>query len=262
MIKFITKGFTKEVGLPQYGKQDIGISPYGAMDLFSYNSARKLLGDRDNVTTYEFMISPPEIEFTEDASFVISGAHRDTLIGNDIPLNRNTVIHAYKGDVVKFGKLHKGFRNYISVVKGHDVPKGLKRKAFAEYEWPDEDGYIRVVAGPEFDVLENPDEFFNHWAVGAHDDMGMRLNGKPLSQKPISMVSGPVADGTIQLTPTGPIVLLKNRQTVGGYPRVLNVISADVDLLGQYHQNNILRFKLVSMQKAEQIAITKALETS
>ena len=71
------------------------------------------------------------------------------------------------------------------------------------------------------------------------------------------MISEAVADGTIQLTPKGPIVLLKHRQTVGGYPRVFNVISADIDLLGQYAPNQILRFSKVSLDHALNIALQK-----
>ncbi len=41
-------------------------------------------------------------------------------------------------------------------------------------------------------------------------------------------------NGTVQLTQSEPIILLKHRQTIGGYPRIFNVIYADVDLLVQY----------------------------
>jgi allophanate hydrolase subunit 2 len=258
MIKFITKGFTKEVFYPEYGKQDIGISPYGAMDMFSVRSANALL--MEHGTTYEFMVSAPVIEFTEKSTFVITGAHRNPTM-NDEPIENGTVILASVGDVLKFGKLTKGFRTYITMHKGHSSLVGNKRKAFNEYKWPDKEGFIRVVAGPEYNVLENPMETLQSWRVGAHDDMGMRLKGKPLSQKPMSMISGAVADGTIQLSPDGlPTILLKNRQTVGGYPRVLNVISADVDLLAQYYQNQKLKFKMVSLKEAEQVAIMKRFE--
>lgn len=256
MIKFITKGFTKEVSRPKYGKQDVGISPYGAMDLFAVESALDLL-KAEKAKSFEFMISSPTIEFTENVTFVITGAHRNPTL-NDEPIDNGTVELASAGDVLKFGTLDKGFRTYITIEEGHSSLVGDKRKAFNDYKWVDKDGCIRVIAGPEFNVLKNPDEFLNKWVVGAHDDMGMRLKGDPLSQKPISMVSSAVADGTIQLSPDGlPTILLKNRQTVGGYPRVMNVISADVDLLGQYHQNNILKFKMVTLEEAENIAILK-----
>jgi allophanate hydrolase subunit 2 len=74
------------------------------------------------------------------------------------------------------------------------------------------------------------------------------------------MISAPVNDGTIQLAPSGPIVLLRNRQTVGGYPRILNTISADLDLLAQYGPLQSLRFRLVTMEEAWVIARTKKVD--
>jgi allophanate hydrolase subunit 2 len=71
------------------------------------------------------------------------------------------------------------------------------------------------------------------------------------------MISGAVADGTIQLTPDGPIVLLRHRQTTGGYPRIFNVISADIDLLGQYAPNQPIHFIPVTIDEARGFAREK-----
>ena len=94
-------------------------------------------------------------------------------------------------------------------------------------------------------ALENPQLFFdNVWKTTAQmDKMGMRLAGKHrLNCTLANMVSEAVADGTVQLTPDGPIILLRHRQTTGGYPRIFNVITADIDLLGQYGPNQVIRF--------------------
>ena len=64
------------------------------------------------------------------------------------------------------------------------------------------------------------------------------------------MISEAVADGTIQLTPNGPLILLRHRQTVGGYPRIFNVISADVDILAQVAPNCLIQFKKVTRSEA------------
>ena len=57
-------------------------------------------------------------------------------------------------------------------------------------------------------------------------------------------------NGTVQLTQSEPIILLKHRQTIGGYPRIFNVIYADVDLLGQYSPLQSIKFSEVSITKA------------
>lgn len=90
------------------------------------------------------------------------------------------------------------------------------------------------------------------------DKMGMRLAGKHrLKCNLANMVSEAVADGTVQLTPSGPIVLLRHRQTTGGYPRIFNVITADIDLLGQYGPNQVIRFSQVSREEACEFARQK-----
>ena len=71
------------------------------------------------------------------------------------------------------------------------------------------------------------------------------------------MISEAVSDGTVQLTPKGPIILLKHRQTVGGYPRIFNVISSDVDLLGQYSPGQKIFFRKISIEEAIDISRLK-----
>jgi allophanate hydrolase subunit 2 len=92
-------------------------------------------------------------------------------------------------------------------------------------------------------------------------DMGIRL--APLGEWQLvpasrDMVSQPVNDGTIQLTPSGPIVLMRERPTIGGYPRIFNVIGPDVDLLAQYGPNKVIRFKRISRHEATALGARRA----
>ena len=61
----------------------------------------------------------------------------------------------------------------------------------------------------------------------------------------------PVADGTIQATAAGPIVLLRERQTTGGYPRICQLIDCDVDLAAQLRPNEVVHLDLVDVDEAE-----------
>ncbi|PIU18243.1 MAG: hypothetical protein COT18_10875 [Elusimicrobia bacterium CG08_land_8_20_14_0_20_59_10] len=126
--------------------------------------------------------------------------------------------------------------------------------------WTDPLGRIRVLPGPEYASLEDPGRFFEiPWRTTFKmDRMGMRLAGEPaLTCDMGNMISGAVADGTVQLTPDGPIILLRHRQTTGGYPRIFNVISADVDLLAQYAPNQAIHFAQVTLEKAREFARQK-----
>lgn len=248
MIELTNSGMTKEVGLPKYGQQDIGITPAGASDQFALCTARNMLGDC--CKSYEFAVIPPHIKVTEEITCLVTGAPRETFInGNHI--EHATTFTAVPGDNITFGSLPYGFRTYISMVHTTcgciDMDHGTKfRGEFDEIAtWTS--NAISVIPGPEYNVLKNPEQFFEDgWKVGLHDDMGMRLEGIEIDQKEFSMVSAPVANGTVQLTPNGPIILLRNRQTVGGYPRVFNVISTDLDMLAQYKQGNCIKFQQVN----------------
>lgn len=66
-------------------------------------------------------------------------------------------------------------------------------------------------------------------------------------------------DGYIRLLP-GPIILLYHRQTVGGYPRIYQVISADLDKLVQFCPGEHLRFCLVTMDEVFRINRTRSKE--
>lgn len=74
--------------------------------------------------------------------------------------------------------------------------------------------------------------------------MGLRLDSEtPLSINAPSTLSEPVSIGTVQLPPEGkPIVLLADAQTIGGYPRIGHVPSADLPRLAQLAPNDRLRF--------------------
>lgn len=83
------------------------------------------------------------------------------------------------------------------------------------------------------------------WRVSAQSDrQGLRLEGAPLQLADArDRVSEPVVPGTVQLPPDGtPIVLLAEAQTVGGYPRIGHVASADLPRLAQCRPGDGLRF--------------------
>lgn len=85
------------------------------------------------------------------------------------------------------------------------------------------------------------------------DRMGYRLEGSALAlTSPLEMVSEAVSFGTVQVPPGGaPIVLMADRQSVGGYPKIAYVISADLPLLAQAMPGMALRFRAVTAEAAQ-----------
>ncbi len=93
------------------------------------------------------------------------------------------------------------------------------------------------------------------WRVDPRSDrQGLRCAGMPLTCEPRDRLSAPVAPGTIQLPPDGqPIVLLADAQTIGGYPRLGDVITADLWRLAQLRAGDTLRFATTNVADAARL---------
>jgi len=118
---------------------------------------------------------------------------------------------------------------------------------------------IRVLKGPQFDYFSNTSqkEFFSkdYKITNLTDRMGMRLEGKVLKNSVSTNIrSEGITKGAIQVPADGqPIILLTDHPTIGGYPKIANVISADYDLLIQKIPGEKISFKCVELQEAEKI---------
>lgn len=121
-----------------------------------------------------------------------------------------------------------------------------------------DDPIVRVIPGEHYELLDEPsrDRFIaSTFKVSSNSDrMGYRLGGVNLSLgEPKELLSEGVAFGTIQLPPGGePIVLMADHQTTGGYPRIGEVATVDLPLIAQLKPGDRLRFRLVSVEKAQQ----------
>jgi len=118
---------------------------------------------------------------------------------------------------------------------------------------------IRVLKGPQFDYFSESSkkEFFSkeYKITNLTDRMGMRLEGKILKNIVSTNIrSEGITKGAIQVPADGqPIVLLTDHPTIGGYPKIANVISADYDLLVQKIPGTNISFKCIDLQEAEQL---------
>ena len=125
--------------------------------------------------------------------------------------------------------------------------------------WRHADGPMRVLLGPQEEHFkaESMREFLNsEYAVTSQmDRMGMRLEGPLLqhvSKAAADIVSDGITPGAIQVPGNGaPIVLLAACQTVGGYPKIATVISADLPRLAQLKPGQTIRFQAVDAQEAK-----------
>lgn len=115
---------------------------------------------------------------------------------------------------------------------------------------------LRVVPGNQFDLFDpgTRRRFFHqtYRVSSATDRMGCRLQGEPLQHDLGKMVSEAVPLGAIQVPGDGlPIILLRDRQTIGGYPKLGSVYTVDLDKLAQSKPGDLVKFQLGTLAEAQ-----------
>jgi biotin-dependent carboxylase-like uncharacterized protein len=124
-------------------------------------------------------------------------------------------------------------------------------------------GMLRVMQGPQWEAFTEDARtaFCEHaYEIGNQSDrMGYRLSGPRLSlASPLEMVSEAVAFGTVQVPPDGnPIILMADRQSAGGYPKIAYVASVDLPALAQAVPGDAVRFATVSLDEAQALYLAR-----
>jgi antagonist of KipI len=154
-----------------------------------------------------------------------------------------------KGDVLQFGAPRQRIRRRRISAKILDT---LKPRSF-----------LRVTQGPQADWFseETTRAFFEGaFRVSENSDrLGLRLAGASLvPESPREMISEGVSLGAVQVTPSGqPIILFVEQQTAGGYPKIANVIGADLYCIGQLRPRDEITFRRVSLDEARSLWIAQ-----
>ncbi|MGH9740941.1 MAG: biotin-dependent carboxyltransferase family protein [Candidatus Acidiferrum sp.] len=157
-----------------------------------------------------------------------------------------------KGDVLKIGTQKSGFR----VFRKNSVAKRALLKLVPRKS-------LRVTAGPQSDWFSADAQktfYLETYLVAEESNrMGLRLDGAAIPALAGSggeMLSEGVSLGAVQITASGlPIILFVEQQTTGGYPKIANVISADLSSLGQLRPRDEIRFEQVEMETARALLI-------
>lgn len=118
---------------------------------------------------------------------------------------------------------------------------------------------VRVIPGPHWDEFSfgSQDALLRKpWRIGVNSDrMGYRLEGPKLTQrKPRQILSEGIGFGAMQVPQDGaPIVLMADRQTTGGYPKMAHVASVDLPALSQAAPGEHIRFESITLQEAQRL---------
>ncbi|WP_068785809.1 5-oxoprolinase subunit C family protein [Paenibacillus phocaensis] len=122
---------------------------------------------------------------------------------------------------------------------------------------------VQLIPGEEyehFQELSQHDLWNEEYAVLPQSDrMGYRFKGRELKlSQTKEMISSAVTMGTVQVPPDGnPIILMADRQTTGGYPKIAQVASVDLPLLAQTNLGARVRFRKVALQEAQRQLIER-----
>ena len=183
--------------------------------------------------------------------------------GIDVPLvmgSRSTYLKAAiggfqgrplkAGDRLPVGRTSKSLPNLNN---RHLSPEFIPRPIYT----------LRVVMGPQDDAFTAAgiSTFLTqtYSLTNECDRMGYRLDGPPIQHRTsANIISDGMVFGAIQVPDSGnPIIMLADRQTIGGYTKIAAVISADFRLLGQLKTGDRVRFESVSIQEAQEALIAQ-----
>ncbi|HDX8346009.1 TPA: biotin-dependent carboxyltransferase family protein [Aeromonas dhakensis] len=282
--------------LGRQGYRHLGVALCGALDPEALICGNRLVGNEPGCAGLEVTFGPVELRFLEDGWLALTGADFEAVL-DDIPIWCGWSHPVRAGQTLKLRGTKYGMRAYLALSGGIDVPLvmgsrstdlkagfgGFKGRALlvgdrlslgtSDYDGPRRGGplrywhsSIRVLTGPDWTTFAPPSQqvfWQQEWLVSQDSNrMGYRLQGDELHfSEPLSLLSHAVWPGIIQVPPSGqPIVLMADAQTTGGYPRVGQVIEADLWLLAQSRPGTRLKFVPCSLAEAQDIRRGRAHE--
>ncbi|WP_368669554.1 biotin-dependent carboxyltransferase family protein [Agrobacterium sp. a22-2] len=281
----------------RFGLLHQGVSASGAMDQDAYRIANALVGNDPGSAVLEFAIMGGALRISRDCRIAITGGACDIRIGDRVLPGWES--HWLKaGEILTIGALRDATWGYVAVSGGIETAPVLGsrsthlRTALGGYEGrvlaagdalplgrePGGEclclgrtfrravGPIRVVAGPQDDYFaaDIRQRFLTEtFSVGTmRDRMASMLDGPSLpAVRGHDIVSDGTLTGSVQVPSSGrPIVLMADRQTTGGYPKIATIISADLGRFAQLPSGRAFRFRAVSAEHAEDIGLRAARE--
>ena len=277
MIKFISSGLYSSIqDLGRYGFVEYGVPISGAMDQRASRLANAVLGNSENEPVLEFTLTGPTIQFKEDTVICITGAHMSPKL-NATEISQNKAVEVKTNDILSFGSCIEGTRSYLAVRGGFNLKKVLgsysmfggitdskklikgevleinsskqmkKPKASLKVNGDYlNEKKLSVFKGPEFDLLSATlkKKLLNQRFTisNKNNRMGYQLTEK-LKNNLSPIITSLVLPGTVQLTPSGVlIILMRDCQTTGGYPRILQLSESAINILAQKTSKDIIEF--------------------
>ncbi len=279
-VQIINSGYFDSLqDIGRFGYSSLGIPVSGVMDTISAKMANTLVDNNLNCTVLEMTLIGPKLLFQKDAIIAISGANMNPTL-NGKPLQMLKRIKVNKRDVLSFSHAKFGCRSYLAVNGGFKTESVLKSFSFTNgitkknklinndillldegttihntnnshikfnkhfFESPILDAF----KGPEYDLLSEKQKKFlksNIFQIALNSRMGYQFKASSSLSHSHEILTSSVMPGTVQLTQSGKIiVLMKDCQTTGGFPRILQLSEKSQSILAQKNTSQKVSFKL------------------
>lgn len=281
MLKFLQAGLLTSIqdsGRKKF--RDWGVPQAGYMDSHSAQLANQLVDNPLHSAVLEITMVGPIIEFLKKSEIAITGAKFEIFL-NDNPIKNPNKIPLNPGDILKFGKLKAGLRAYLAIRGGILSPSILESQSYYIPITPHSSikkgdlieidtiqpnleknnsliheltelnsSLIHVEKGPEFHLLNSHQreklENTIFQVSNRNNRMAYALTPGIPGLK-TNLITCPVLPGTVQLSSDGTLfILMRDGQTTGGYPRILQLPERSINQLAQLKTGNEFMLKLIS----------------
>ncbi len=276
------------------GWQRHGVGTSGAMDKLALAAANVLVGNAPGAAGIEFTLLGGAFAVEGgSARLAVAGAPCAVLLdGRPVAHTASVTIHP--GQMLTIGNAQSGVYVYLAVAGGFALEPQLgsfslharariggfkgrplqagDRLPLNRREAPhgdelaleplslEADAPIRVVLGPQDDYFTaaGVETFLSatYRVSPEADRMGYRLSGPKIEHAlGYNIVSDGIATGSVQVPGTGePIVMMADRQTTGGYPKIATVVTADLRVIAQRRPGSSVRFQSIEIAEAQRLA--------
>jgi antagonist of KipI len=276
--------------LGRWGHQASGVPVAGPMDAYSHRLANRLVGNDRDAAALEITLAGPELDAEGDVVCAVCGAHFElTAGGRPVRVNEVFEVRrgerlkfgrrvagaratlAVRGGIDVPPVLGSRATSLISgigpfdgraLAAGDVLPIGYAKASPTDaaagpaLRLPEGGARLRAIPGPHGDRFagDASENFFaGRFSLTPQSNrMGYRLEGPALSGGPdTEMLSDATPIGSVQVPRSGqPILLMADRQTTGGYPKIATVIAADLPLAGQLAPGDWISFARCSRREA------------
>ena len=276
----------------RFGQLHLGLTTGGAIDGFSFRLGQRLVGNSTDSAALELTLGGAELSADIDLVLAVTGATVGLSI-DDQTVPMNTTLRLMRGQRLVIGRAQGGSYSYVCISGGIATPPVLGSRSTVVREGLGGLNGDRLYDGAQLPVLPPAAEpvcyYANRSEVHKSDlivlrfipgfqysllpassqealvsnrfqvshqrnRMGVRLEGNPIMTGISRLWSEATCLGAIQVPPDGdPIVLLNDRQTIGGYPKIGALLSVDCARLAQAEPYTHCRLEPLSPHDADRV---------